>query len=313
MRTASGTAAACPHPGGRRPLPLPPGIRCAALPLALLLPPAAPALAQIYTIDAGVSSPELPSLGRHAEWWKRADGEELRYSTGLTWSPHTRLETTAIVTGLYRRGRFTSNGNTISSEQLGFGDTLLLGKWALLREDDVMYSDRVSLLGGLSLPTGESGERSGGELIPRREQLGLGSFGGSLGLGTTVIRDRHRFAAALQWWHFGAHDGFEPGEELRLDAAWWYRLQPARFHPDGNVMEWRVVAELLSKWRTDDRLGGADQRNGGFDLSAVLGLQCHASAALRVETAVQLPITTGIETAFGDPRFGVSFNMRLFF
>ena len=56
-----------------------------------------------------------------------------------------------------------------------------------------------------------------------------GAFGASLGLGGTLVRDRHRAAAALRVWQSESNDGYRPGTRAHFDLAWWYRLSPERF------------------------------------------------------------------------------------
>jgi len=214
---------------------------------------------------------------------------------------------------VHRRARFEGGTGFVSSEVDGLGDVLLNTKWGLLRSDDVMESDRVSLLGDLLLPTGDHDDTEQGVALPRRVQLGLGCFGAALGVGGTWVRDRDRFAVAIRGWSYAAHDGFDPGDELTLDAAWWYRLSPARFEPGGGEPEWRVTTELLSRWAADDESAGQSQHNGGGELAAALGLQCNVVPSLRVEAGLRVPLASEIDNPAGDERFTATFSVRFFF
>ena len=171
-------------------------------------------------------------------------------------SPARWLETDLTAPFVHRRALLGEQ--RLHAEVDGLGDVVLATKWALVRNDDVMASDRLSLFADLSLPTGEHHESAQGVELPRRLQPGLGSVGAALGVGATIVRDRHRTAAALRVWQFGYYDGFDPGLLVTLDAAWWYRLSPDRFDPAIDAAEWSVAVELLSRWQQDDAAGGVD-------------------------------------------------------
>ncbi|HZN39783.1 MAG TPA: transporter [Planctomycetota bacterium] len=271
------------------------------------------AAAQIYTTDARVASPELLQLEERVDYLVRDRGEDLRAATTLVWSPADWLQTDWTVPFLHRRARFPSGGGFVSSEVDGLGDVVLNTKWALLRNDEPMETDRVSLLAGVLLPTGDYEDSEQGVPLPRRLQLGLGCPGAAVGLGATWVRDRHRAAVAFRGWHFAEHDGFAPGEELSLDLAWWYRLSPARFGPGMDGPEWRMTVELLSRWVADDELAGQSQQNGGGEVAAALGLQCSVVPSVRVEVGARAPLASDLDHPAGDERFMFPLSVRCFF
>ena len=269
------------------------------------------AAAQVYTTDAGITSPAVPSIKERVDWLQRDRGEELRVETTFVCSPTRWLETDSTVPFVHRRALL--GAQRLHAEVDGLGDVVLATKWALVRDDAVMASDRLSLFADLSLPTGEHHESEQGIELPRRLQPGLGSLGAALGAGATIVRDRHRAAAALRVWHFGDHDGFDPGLLVTLDTAWWYRLSPDRFDPAIEAAEWRVAVELLSRWQQDDAADGVDLQNGGFAADAALGLQCSITEALRVEVGARAPIVSYADDPAGDERLGLTLSFRLFF
>ncbi len=273
----------------------------------------APLAAQLVTTDAGVISPELPTVKERLEWWSREHADELRAITRLSWAPERRLQLDLAVPLVARTVAVPSTGGELRGRQEGLGDLTFGAKWALVRADDVMRSDRLSVLAEVSLPTGDDNAFVDGVDLGPRAALGLGTFGGSLGLGYTLVRDRHRAAVALRGSAFASDDGFAPGEELALDVAWWVRLSPREFLPEHTGLEWRGVLEVLSRWQTDDTVRAIDQQNGGRELSFVFGLQANLNLATSCEVGVVVPLDITTGSPFGEPDFGLLFSFRVSF
>ncbi|MFN9706971.1 MAG: hypothetical protein ACK595_19420 [Planctomycetota bacterium] len=281
------------------------GLRAALVAAALAV--AAPA--QLLTTDAGVLSPALISARETVEWQHRSGADELRATTRAAWSPDRRLQFEAGVPWIARDvDTAAAQGSTT-----GFGDLEFGAKWALVRDDAVMRSERLSLLGNVRLPTGDDDGRVGGVDLGRRAALGLGVHGFGAGVGWTTVRDRHRAAAALRGWTYTEDGGFAPGEAVTFDAAWWMRLHPVRFEPGVHENELRSVVELISGWQQDDRQGGVGQDNGGFYAKALVGLQANATAATSIEAGVLLPLYDDTASALGGFRVGVLVTFRVLF
>jgi hypothetical protein len=283
-----------------------------------------PALpAQLLTTDAGVMSPALVGVKERIEWIERDYADELRATTFLTTSPTRWLQLEVAVPYLWRDGEVppaTGGGHaghgptTLRDEQSGLGDIELAAKWAVLREDDVMRSHRVSLLGNLTLPTGDDDGRFDGFDLGPHAALGLGAYGGAVGLGYTWVHDRHRAAVALRGWTFGENDTrSRAGEQLTFDAAYWFRLSPAVFEARTETAELRGVVELRGLWREDDVRRGIDLNDGGSQWNVLLGLQAFATRATSFELGVVLPIEDTTLGAFGELRRGYLFSFRILF
>jgi hypothetical protein len=265
--------------------------------------------AQLLTTDAGVLSPALIAARETFEWQHRAGADDLRATTRAAWSQNRWLQFEAGVPWIAREVDTAATQGSTS----GLGDLEFGAKWALVRDDAVMRSERLSLLGNVRLPTGDDDGRVGGVDLGRRAALGLGVYGVGAGVGWTTVRDRHRAAAALRGWTYTEDGGFAPGEAVTFDAAWWMRLHPVRFEPGVHRNELRSVVELISGWQQDDRQGGVGQDNGGFYAKALVGLQANATAATSVEAGVLLPLVDDTESALGGFRVGVLVTFRVLF
>ncbi len=271
--------------------------------------------AQIFTADAGVRSPELPSVRELVVMRGYRDATELRAVSELTWSPSTRFETKLEVPFVGRDLEIpAASGAGFDGSYFALGDTVLRGKLALLRDDDVMRSNRVALLAAVYAPTGEHDRTLGGVRLPRRVQAGLGGVAGSLGVAGTIVRDRHRASLSAEWLHGAAHDGFEPGDELAVDAAWWYRLSPGVFDPALPATEYRLVTELRSVHRFADHEGGVRAPDDGLRSEMVLGLQANTSnQRLRFEIGAVVPVFEDTPGPLGRFRAGGVVALTLYF
>lgn len=269
--------------------------------------------AQLLTTDAGVVSPALVIAKERVEWSSREFADELRSTTALTWSPERRFQFDLAVPVLSRSVDVPVGGGIVRGTQEGLGDVELGVKWGIVRDDDVMRSDRFSLLGNAVFPTGDDDTRVDGVDLGPRAGLGLGTFGGALGVGYTLVRDRHRAAVALRGWSWLEDDGFDPGDAVTLDVAYWFRLSPAHFAPGSSDVEWRGVFELLGRWQADDSLNGVDRSNGGHAWSVLAGLQANVSTSISCEFGVAVPIDDTTSSTFGDLRHTLVFAFRMFF
>lgn len=198
--------------------------RACALPLGVAFAATLPA--QIFTLDAGVRSPELPSVRERIEVRGFAHGDEVHATTDVTWSPDRRVETQLDVPWIWRdvRGGRVSGG-TLS----GLGDVRLRSKVALLRDDAVMRSDRVAVFGDVFVPTGDDDATLHGVVAPRDLQPGRGTFGAGLGLGphplllivnhgSSSLRARSR-RPGLRLCRAAAAAGASPHRTLRAGAG----------------------------------------------------------------------------------------------
>jgi hypothetical protein len=272
---------------------------------------AAAAPSQIFTENAGVASPELPSLREALSFRKTRNVEDLRLDSQFIWSPSPWLETRTTVPLLLRD--FDAGGD---SE--GLGDASLRLKHLLWKEDDVFESTRLAALYEVSLPTGEDDARafdgSGARLAPPL-QLGAGTFGFGAGGAYTLIRDRHRFSVEGFFRHTLDHDGFSPGDSVRANLAYWYRLSPARFADTTEVhpLEVRGVIELLTSYKFENTSNGAGLGDEGAELWLAPGLQLFGNGRTLFEAALLFPIYQDADDAFGRREWGATLSVKWLF
>ena len=263
--------------------------------------------AQVVTENAGVASPELPALREALSFRDSRQVDEVRFDTQIIWSPVPTFETRTTVPLLWR---------DIGDNDLdGLGDVAMRCKQSLWQEDDVLRSTRFAALYELSLPTGDDdGRDAAGATLPPKLQLGSGTLGIGGGAAFTFIHDRHRFASELFYRHTLSHDGFDLGDRLQGNFAYWYRLSPGRFGeaPERDPLEVRGVLELLTNYRFESQgtIGLDDQ---GTEVWLAPGLQLFGRGRVLFEGSFQFPLYQDIDDAFGRREWAAIIAIKILF
>jgi len=120
-------------------------------------------------------------------------------------------------------------------ESSGIADTMLMAKYRLYADDPLIPLSQVSLLFGLSIPTGSINEKNRehplamrqGEQLPYSMQLGSGTFDPTIGV-------LYQGSSSPWWWGVNGsytarlYDNdrdYRPGNELRIDTYGMYQLR----------------------------------------------------------------------------------------
>lgn len=270
---------------------------------------AAHASAQIVTENAGVQSPQTPEFHEVLGYTRSEHGSEVsathEFVVGLDRVDELRL----AVPMAWRR--FTTAG--VDADTFGVGDATLRWKRALWRADDVMESQRWSLLAALTAPTGDDTSTADGVTIPPDVRASRGDWTFGLGTVFTLIADRQRFSAELTFRHRTSHDGFQLGESLDLNLAYWYRLTPAAFVDVEHTTEVRGVVELLTSYRWDSHDAGSSADDGGVLIWFAPGVQVFPTDWCLLQANVELPLVQTIDDTWGDRRFAATLTLKFLF
>jgi len=128
-----------------------------------------------------------------------------------------------------------------------------------------------------------------------------------------VDADRHRFAAEAMAHYRSSHDGFQGGESVDLDLAYWYRIQPARFERIEGTTEIRGVLECLSSYRWESELHGSGVGDEGAIVYLAPGVQVYPRDWLLIEAQIQVPVYQSMDDSFGDRTFGAFLGIQVLF
>ena len=122
---------------------------------------------------------------------------------------------------MIRRG-----GRRSSMNSQGAGDTMLMTKTLLYADDYLIPTSQVSLLLGVSIPTGSIDQDDTGQILPYSMQLGSGTFDPFIGV-------LYEGSSSPFWWGANAsylarayenYKSYNLGDEYRLDLYGMYQL-----------------------------------------------------------------------------------------
>ena len=123
---------------------------------------------------------------------------------------------------MIRRG-----GRRSSMNSQGAGDTMLMTKTLLYADDYLIPTNQVSLLLGVSIPTGSIDQDDTGQILPYSMQLGSGTFDPFIGV-------LYEGSSSPFWWGANAsylarayenYKSYNLGDEYRLDLYGMYQLR----------------------------------------------------------------------------------------
>ncbi len=137
--------------------------------------------------------------------------------------------------------RFNSKMKTLTGEQgytmhsEGMGDTMLMTKYRLFYDDPLIPQKQVSLLLGVSIPTGSIDSKNSshplamrqGEQLPYSMQLGSGTFDPILGILYQQSASPYWWGADLTYtgrWYDNDRD-YRLGDEAKLDLYMMYQIR----------------------------------------------------------------------------------------
>lgn len=190
----------------------------------------------------------------------------------------------------------------------GIGDTTLLARYTAYERNSPGGLFRIAPIGGVVAPTGSSDERDALGEVPRPLQPGTGGWAAIAGVIATRQTLDWQADVALSGRVNGRHEGFEPGDELELDASYQYRLPwPGRGAGGFSY----AVLETRGIYRDDDLVDGARLDSSGAEWRITPGLQ-YVTRRWVFEAAVELPLADDLpDDALRDDRFvhvGARFN-----
>lgn len=203
-------------------------------------------------------------------------------------------------------------GSIVDAE--GPGDLAIGAKWRFYRQDEILESFQLAVVGGVELPTGVHDETENGSRLPPMLQPGWGSTDWFAAFVLTSRTDRTEIDAELLYRVNTEKDGFEFGDVIRGNVAFSFRLTPEEFPETGVPDQINLVAELLSQWQDRHEAAGVKVRDsGGFQSFLAAGLQYLPPAGTSLyEIQIQLPLFTRLHGDQDGPDWVVLLGARFF-
>lgn len=191
-----------------------------------------------------------------------------------------------VATPLGRRSRGDS----------GLGDVTLLARYTAWQRDAPGRTLRLAPFGGVEAPTGR--DDAGDDLgpLPPSLQLGSGSWDPVAGAVFTYQTLSRQTDASASYQFNTEANGFEAGDEARLDFSYQHRVWPRELGAGVPAFLYTVLESNLV-WRDRDAMDGADVvDSGGTTWFLAPGLQ-YVHKRWVLEAAVQVPVTQNLHGA----------------
>ncbi|MHA7821085.1 MAG: transporter [Erythrobacter sp.] len=199
----------------------------------------------------------------------------------------------------------------------GLGDLQLGVKYAVLDAN----TDQVglALIAGLSIPTGETSERtSDGDRFETEFQPGSGSWDPRAGLAIgTNIGPLSASASAIYTLRTEGSQDTNRGDHLGFNAGLSWRLgQGSHVHDDGTFERHAaldLILELNGEWEERERVGvNRDPNSGGTQISVAPGLRYSSANGWAIYTSVGIPVHEDLNGVQNETnirfRLGVGLN-----
>lgn len=194
----------------------------------------------------------------------------------------------------------------------GIADARVFARYTLFQNDAQGRTFRIAPFFGVELPTGDDNERDRLGELPAPLQLGSGSWDPFGGIVLTYQTLDYQIDTQASYKRNTRANGFQFGDEVRLDASFQYRLWPQSLE-DMSVPGYLygVLETNLFHKSKNEAAGLRDQNSGGTSLFLSPGLQ-YVTRRWIVEGIVQVPVSQNLGgTALEDDytiRLGVRFN-----
>lgn len=205
----------------------------------------------------------------------------------------------------------TVGGSRLARGASGIGDVSLFGRYTLLQRDQPGRTFRVAPFLGVKAPTGDDNERDGLGRLPAAVQSGTGAWDAFGGVVATYQILALQVDGQISYRVNNEANGFDPGDEARLDGSLQYRLWPRTLGSGVPDFLYGVLEMNLVHRDKHEMNGITDNNSGGTTVYLAPGLQ-YVTKRWIVEGVVQLPV---IENLNGNAlesdyivRAGVRFN-----
>ncbi len=218
------------------------------------------------------------------------DTRVLTVPTTFVYGWSARFAGIVTIPYVYKRRRADGDSGKTVRTTSGLGDATFLGKYRAATRDAPGATARLSILGGVVIPTGRSGDADALGKLPRTLQAGSGAWTPTLGAAYTIqtLDDEWDFNGMYRF-PTEAHD-FQWGDRWAYTIAYQKRVWPWRLPDEGVYTQFNLVLELNGEWSRKNRdASGSLPDSGGWILYLSPGLQA-ASQRFVVEASFQMPV-----------------------
>jgi len=250
------------------------------------------------------STGDLGPLNRELSVWA--------FPTVFVYGATEKLTLFGIVPFIDKNLRIDGPTGRLARGDTGLADIRLLTRYTLGQWDGQGETRRFAVFAGLELPTGEDGARDGMGQLPAPLQLGSGSWDPLAGLVFTWQTLAWELDASASWKFNTAANGYQFGDEARLNVSFQTRLWPRELGSGVPGFLYGVVESNLI-WRDrSEFMGSSVSASGGTAWYLAPGLQ-YVTERWILEAAIQLPVAQNLNGGGLESDFIATAGVRFWF
>lgn len=207
----------------------------------------------------------------------------------LGYGVNAKLAVFAVLPYTDKTLKLDRNGTRIERDNQGLGDVTAFARYTLWQDDAPGRTLRLAGFAGISAATGDDDKSDRFGRLPPSVQDGSGAWNPFGGVVASYQTLDYEIDGQLSYRDNHAANGFEAGDETRLDLSWQYRLWPPEL-AGGVPGFFYGVLEVNALHQDKNRVNGQrDGNSGGDTLWLSPGLQ-YVTKRWVWEAVVQKPI-----------------------
>lgn len=229
----------------------------------------------------------------------------------LGYGVNSRLAVFGVLPWTDKSLGLSTAGMDIERNNHGIGNLTGFVRYTLLQDDAPGRTFRLSGFGGLTAPTGNDDESDQFGRLPQLLQDGSSAWSGFGGLVLTWQTLGYQFDGQFSYQENREANGFEFGDETRLDMSWQHRLWPRNLGSGVPGFLYGVL-ELNALHQSRNRLNGqGDPNSGGETVWLSPGLQ-FVTQRWVLEAVAQKPVSQNLNGVAleNDLIFTLSFRIK---
>ncbi len=223
-----------------------------------------------------------------------------------------RLALFGVIPVIDKRLELNTPAGRISRGSSGVGDITVMARYTLWGKDLRGETLRFAPFLGIEIPTGDDNKRDNLGRLPQPLQTGSGSWDGLAGFILTWQTLEWEIDASLSYKLNTEANGFEFGDDARMDISYQYRLLPKDLGSGVPAFVYGVL-ESNMLWEDKNRFNGEyDSDSGGVRWYITPGIQ-YVTRRSVIETAVQIPVVQDLNGGALKNDFIWIFSVRVNF
>jgi len=288
--------------------------------LIFLVASIAPLQAAPITFNTALPVAEGEFIFREQFRWLRSNNDssaanrDMRTVAGISvlgYGINSKLAVFGVLPYVDKRFRADSFGSRIRRENRGLGDASAFARYIFHQDNAPGRTFRLAGFAGITAPTGEDEERDRRGLLPPSLQNGSGAWDQFGGLLATYQTLEFQLDTQLSYRANGKANGFELGDETRLDLSWQHRVWPRELTGGVPGFLYAVVEVNMLHQQKNRANSQNDQNSGGTSVWLAPGLQ-YVTRRWVLEAVIQKPVSQNLHGAAlkNDFIFTTSFRVN---